>query len=180
MRQSEESNASEQSRFVTAIDTWLGVMMAGCVLCAIALPVAHLTGMMGQGQPWSPAVVFLPLVIMSLSLILAVPCFYEIEGDTLVVRSGLLRRRIPVRAIESVRQTTSMVSAPAWSLDRLEILYGRGHRVLISPRERSGFLRALQAAAPQLEWEGGDLAASAAFREAQRQLRQQEQRKLIP
>lgn len=180
MRQTEECNASEQSRFVTAIDTWLGVLMVGCVLSALALPAAHLTGMMGQGQTWSPTAVFLPLVIISLSLILAVPCYYEIEGDMLVVRSGLLRSRIPVRAIESVRQTKSMMSAPAWSLDRLEILYGRGHRVLISPKERSGFLRALLAVAPQLEWEGGDLVASAAFREAQRQLRHQEQRKLIP
>jgi hypothetical protein len=100
-----------------------------------------------------------------LVLLLAVPIVYEITADELVVRSGLLLRwRIPIAAVVSVEPTGSLLSSPAWSLDRLEVRYRRGgslSRILISPREKPAFLAELAARDPALRLSGDRLARPA-------------------
>jgi hypothetical protein len=63
--------------------------------------------------------------------------------DHLLVRSGVRRWEIPYREIKSVICTFSPMSAPALSLRRLEIRYGR-EAILVSPRSRSEFVSALE------------------------------------
>lgn len=40
--------------------------------------------------------------------------------------------------------TSNPLASPALSLDRLKIEYGQGHWIMISPRDREGFLRELE------------------------------------
>ena len=70
---------------------------------------------------------------------------YELDDRELVVRSGLFRWRVPLDSIESVRPSRNPLSSPALSLDRLEVRYGAGKWLLISPRERDRFLADLAA-----------------------------------
>jgi hypothetical protein len=62
----------------------------------------------------------------------------------LLVRSGLLRYKVPLAEISEVLPSAEARSSPAWSLDRLEVVYptrGGFHRsLLISPRDRDRFL----------------------------------------
>jgi Bacterial PH domain len=69
---------------------------------------------------------------------------YTLGADALVVRSGPLRWTIPYSDIESVRHTTNVGSAPAMSLQRLELRYGSAQSVVISPRNRDAFIAALR------------------------------------
>ncbi|MCC7123936.1 MAG: PH domain-containing protein [Acidobacteria bacterium] len=78
---------------------------------------------------------------------------YTLSSNELLVRSGPTRRRVPTALVRRVRPTRSLLSAPALSFDRIEISGDFG-AVMISPRDRAGFLVALRAAAPQARFEG--------------------------
>ena len=65
--------------------------------------------------------------------------------------------------IREVRPTTNPLSAPALSLDRLRIDYEEGGRVrslLVSPKDKEGFLQELRDAVPGSRIEGDRLVAS--------------------
>lgn len=76
--------------------------------------------------------------------------YYELEHDALRVRSGPFSWRIPLGQISAVRPTNSSQSSPAMSMERLEILYGSGRSILISPANQEEFLRLLQQRVPRL------------------------------
>jgi hypothetical protein len=78
---------------------------------------------------------------------------YTLEGDALRIRASFFRWRVPLAAIDSVEPTRNPLSSPACSLDRLLIRYG-ARRIMISPEDKTVFLRALAARAPQLELGG--------------------------
>lgn len=73
---------------------------------------------------------------------------YRVTADELQVRSGPFRWRVPLAAITAVRRTRNPLSSPALSLDRLEVRYGPGRVLLISPLDREGFLAVLRARCP--------------------------------
>ena len=59
---------------------------------------------------------------------------YTLTDRDLLARAGPFRWRVPLAAIEEVRPTRNPLSAPACSLDRLQIRYeGRRLGLLISP-----------------------------------------------
>ncbi|HLT37322.1 MAG TPA: PH domain-containing protein, partial [Enhygromyxa sp.] len=72
-------------------------------------------------------------------------------------RFGLVRSRLRYAEIRRVVPTRSMLSSPALSMDRLHVDAGSSLGPLISPRDKSGFLDALAAKAPQLVREGDSL-----------------------
>ena len=74
---------------------------------------------------------------------------YLVTDREVIARSGPFRWRIEIAGIESIRPSRSPLSSPAMSLDRLEIRYGGGRRLLISPKDREGFLEAVVARSPE-------------------------------
>ncbi|MCZ2155465.1 MAG: PH domain-containing protein, partial [Bryobacterales bacterium] len=138
----------------TKVDTWLKFVSAAYIVLSIGLPSWHLGSMLSIGEPFDPGLVVLPLGVLAFMWMLAYPCEYLFEAKYLIVRSGLLRIRIPLLAITSVKPSRNPLSAPAWSLDRLDIRYGRTKRVLISPREKDAFLADLELRAPHLIRQG--------------------------
>lgn len=76
--------------------------------------------------------------------------YYVIERNSLVVRSAFIHKIIPVYEIKSIRRTFNPLSSPALSLDRLEIQYGNGKMVLISPENREKFLEELKKLNPSI------------------------------
>ena len=63
-----------------------------------------------------------------------------IQGQQLVVRSGLFKWRISINEIWDITPTSDPIASPALSLDRLRITYGKNKSVLISPRDKDAFL----------------------------------------
>ena len=78
---------------------------------------------------------------------------YMVTTDTLRVRYGPLRWSIPLSSIQSVQPSRSVISGPAWSLDRLRVQTS-GESLLISPKDRAGFLAALIQQDPALHRDG--------------------------
>jgi hypothetical protein len=97
---------------------------------------------------WVPAIATLLITIAVVWVTLAT--YYEFEGEALIAHSGPFSWRIPLKEISSVRESNSLRSGPALSMDRLEITHRNGRVLLISPEDKSGFLAALRRRAPQL------------------------------
>jgi hypothetical protein len=75
---------------------------------------------------------------------------YEISDDELKVRCGPFRQRIPLQEIKEIKKTRSPLSAPACSLDRMEIIYAKSKRVMISPADKENFIKTIIKRAPQI------------------------------
>jgi hypothetical protein len=68
---------------------------------------------------------------------------YTLSRETLEIRSGPFRWQVPIANIKDVRPVRSLLSAPALSTDRLEIVHGSHESAQISPRDRERFLEEL-------------------------------------
>ena len=80
---------------------------------------------------------------------------YSLSDDELFVKNGFSTQSIPLKDIIYIIPTNSMLSAPALSLDRIEIRY-EGGSIVISPKDKEGFYHAIQERVPALETDGDD------------------------
>lgn len=142
--------------FPTKVDRWIAVVLGSGMVVQLVSFWSALT----MQRPSDPYALVLPsfglFVPLLLVLMLAVPTRYELHPDQLVIRSGLIRYRIPYPAVRGVEPTRNPRSAPAWSLDRLQVKRLSGY-ALISPKDKDGFLRALLERTPHLKREGDRL-----------------------
>lgn len=78
--------------------------------------------------------------------------YYIIDGQKLRIRCGFfVNRTIDISNIRKVIPSRLIMSAPAVSLDRLEIVYNRFDNVLVSPKDKEGFVRQLSQINPYIE-----------------------------
>ena len=95
-------------------------------------------------------------VIINISVLLLVYILYKstnyiIEGSILRIKSGfLINKKLSIKDISKIIETNTMISAPAFSLDRLEIKYGR-NSIIISPVKKVEFIKQLMTINPKIE-----------------------------
>jgi hypothetical protein len=94
---------------------------------------------LATGLLWLP--IILTVLVAAIVAWVVLSTYYEFEGDLLVAHSGPFSWRIPVKEISGVRESTSVRSGPALSMDRIEIAFGDGRVLLISPATRRAFSR---------------------------------------
>lgn len=77
--------------------------------------------------------------------------YYIIDNRFLKITSGvLITKKIEIQSITGVAKTKTIISAPALSFDRLEINYGQGNSVVISPKYKETFIAHLFKLNPQI------------------------------
>ena len=79
--------------------------------------------------------------------------YYIVKADNLFVHAGPFRRTVPLGSISRLRATRNPRQAPALSLDRIEVRYD-SRQILVSPRDKPRFVRAIVARAPGVELVG--------------------------
>ena len=78
--------------------------------------------------------------------------FYIIEGEKLIIKCGfLINISIAIETVKKISETNNIMSSPALSLDRLEILYNNFDTIMISPKDKTKFIEAIQKIKPQIE-----------------------------
>ena len=87
------------------------------------------------------SVVLLLAAILIVSIL--VGTYYTVDKTTLKIVSGPIRMRLRLDDINSVKATRNPLSSPALSLDRLMINYGKNRKVMVSPADKRGFLKAI-------------------------------------
>lgn len=127
-------------RFPSKVDWWLAVLLAAVPIIAAGTAIAlSITGSLADALVgWG---VFLALWVLYTAVVW--PVAYEVGEGQLVVRFGVVRSRIPLAEVESIKPSRSLLASPALSLDRLRIDRRDGGYVLISPADRDGFVRAI-------------------------------------
>ena len=96
------------------------------------------------------------LVIQTGILLLVILLFYsisyEVNEENLVVKTFFwFKREILIESITKISETYNPISSPAASLDRLEIVYGKYNSVIISPKDKLGFIEHLKSISPAIE-----------------------------
>ncbi len=133
-------------RFRSRVDAKLAV--AAIAAPSVAAIAVGTTAQRGASVPLALAIVSAVVAVLVVWIVLAT--YYEITEELLVAHSGPFTWRIPLRSISAVRASRSVRSGPALSMERLEVTWGAGQVLLISPRDAAGFLAALQRRAPHL------------------------------
>lgn len=92
---------------------------------------------------------FITALAMAFTIHMFKNTYYLVDGQSLIVRCSIfVNQRIALADIQSIRPTNNPISAPAASLDRLEVKYGYRKSVIISPKDKQGFVEAVQAVNP--------------------------------
>jgi Bacterial PH domain len=135
-------------RFPSKVDGWLIALMVLLIggVYSVVLFVSK-----SAPRPPLAVLVLTPLVALGLVLWSFGSTCYVIDSGTLVVKSSFLTWRIDIQSIVEITPTRSTASSPAMSLDRLAIRYRKGgsvRTILVSPRDKGGFLHALRAVHP--------------------------------
>lgn len=77
---------------------------------------------------------------------------YTIEDKKVFIKCGFLfDRSIEIQNIKKISESFNIMSSPAFSFNRLEILYNEYDTVLISPKEKKRFIEAIKKINPQIE-----------------------------
>ena len=140
--------------FTSKIDFWLAFLILGSSLLLILVPVWEWM----YNNSSIKRILFISLFTMPGAILLLLIFFnvkYSLSDDELFVKNGFSTQRIPLKDIIYIIPTNSMLSAPALSLERIEIRY-EGGSIVISPKDKDGFYRAIQERVPALETDGDD------------------------
>lgn len=130
----------ERMVFPSKVDWWVAVILylaaATSLMAAIQLTLEGTLAGWGFALLTSLLGVALPIWVLRSTR-------YELANDELKVWSGPMRWTIPLCDIDSVTPTHNPLSSPALSIDRLRIDHRSG-RLMISPRDKQGFLNELK------------------------------------
>ena len=117
----------------------------------IATVVATVIILLSMSSPkWLGIVILLPVILFIIHLFMNT--HYTIKGDLLKIKCGFLfNKTINIQSITKISETTNPMSAPATSLDRLEIRYNTYDYVIISPKHKRAFIEELISLKPTIE-----------------------------
>lgn len=77
---------------------------------------------------------------------------YTIENKKLIVTTKIFyHKSIDIKSIRKIEETNTIISAPANSFDRLEIIYNKFDSLIVSPENKQRFIEDLLAIHPEIE-----------------------------
>ena len=77
--------------------------------------------------------------------------YYRINNTELIIKAGFMTNMsIPIEKIRKIEKTNSWIASPAASFDRIEIHYEKWNSILISPKDREGFISELKRMNPAI------------------------------
>lgn len=78
--------------------------------------------------------------------------FYIIENEKVFIKSGIFfNLSIKIKDIKRISESYNIISSPALSFNRLEVLYNKFDTILISPKDKRRFIKAIEKINPDVE-----------------------------
>lgn len=128
--------------YTSAVDLWIAVLLLSSPVFAGALALYF----WNEGNEDGAMALFITAVATLLTTSAFVtPCRYTIEAEDLHVRCGMLSYRIPLKTIERVEPSRTLISGPALSLKRV-MVFTKLKNYVLSPRDRDQFITDLTSA----------------------------------
>jgi len=138
----EDSNANIRLiyKFNTKIDWWIGLILSIVPITSICMIIRFFQ--FGGG---TNAIVGLIMLIVSVIIVPLYFITYILDEKDLIVKICFFYvLKIAYSSITSVKETKNPLSSLAMSIDRIEIKFGNGDCVLISPKNKKEFLKVLR------------------------------------
>lgn len=124
------------------IDLWLFLVLTGAAIISAIAALGSIKGNSAQSY-------FVALVIFGVGVVLPmwllISTRYYVDDSAITIRSAWIKRVIPIKSVVNLQLSSNSVSSPALSLDRVSIKFGQGSEVLISPKDRAGFMADVRA-----------------------------------
>lgn len=77
---------------------------------------------------------------------------YVIDDEYLLIRTKFFpSQKVALQDIRKIEESNSILAAPAFSFDRLEILYNKYDSILVSPEDKEQFIADLLNVNPDIE-----------------------------
>lgn len=118
--------------------------------CLIVLPLLPLF----TSTPTADEIAFIAvylIIVVALEAFLYTGTSYTVDGEKLTVKSFLVKEEINIGDITSIAHTRTWLSAPALSLNRIELRYRRSRSIVISPRSEEQFIARLKQVNPAID-----------------------------
>lgn len=131
-------DAPDPAVYRSAVDWWIACLVIASPLFVIIFGLYLLPTSTGGGMTTIGSGIF--LVLLSA---LYLPCDYTFKADHLLVRCGVIKKKVPYASITKIEKSSNPLSSPALSLKRIRIDYDSKF-ILISPGDRDGFIERLQ------------------------------------
>ena len=102
-------------------------------------------------EPKVAPIILLILVLAFITYMLT-SIKYTVENQNLNIKAGfLINQNINIMNIESIKRSKNILSSPAASLDRLEIIENNKNSILISPKNKIEFIEELKKINPLID-----------------------------
>ncbi len=129
--------------FYSKVDWWL-------ILLCYGLSIAPATALLIDEFSWAILIIIASMTAVITFLLFSMK--YTVSGDTLSVKCGFISYgNYNISKIKSIRTTRTILSAPASSLDRIEIKFEKGLPLVLSPRNKQEFVAKLQQINPNIQ-----------------------------
>lgn len=123
---------NEMTVFKAKFDWWLVLVLIST--CGFSIYAA-----IADGTSWIGYLLIIGLFVVVLMMLFKTS--YSVDESTLKIYSfPFYNKKIPIESIVSIEYSRSLLSAPAPSLMRLEIIYNKYDSILISPQNREAFI----------------------------------------
>ncbi len=127
--------------FRSKIDWWVRLVLIAAVLTEIV--VIGMIAVEGRDPVETTVVILVCILAIMLFAWVMFGTAYKVDRGILKITSGPFRWKVPIDQIHTVEATRSPLSSPALSMDRIRIRYGENRRVMVSPADKAGFLKAI-------------------------------------
>ena len=100
------------------------------------------------------------LIFGGFMLYLGLKTYYFVDNGKLIIKCGFFTSKVDINSIRKISETRDLISSPALSVDRLEIMYNKFDTILVSPKDKIGFINTIKDANPNIELKLKSLCAS--------------------
>ena len=76
---------------------------------------------------------------------------YKVEEGLIKIKCGPFKSAVKIEEVKKLRATKTPLSAPALSIDRIEILHGNYNIAVVSPKNKTDFIRILVSENPDIQ-----------------------------
>ena len=97
---------------------------------------------------------FIMIVIASIVAHMFLTTYYQIDGRALKIKSGFLfNKTVAIDSIRKITAAKSPLSSASATPGRLEINYNKSDSIIISPKDKAGFLDEIKKINPGIEFD---------------------------
>jgi hypothetical protein len=114
-------------------------ILVALVICITLLPFAMIAT-----EPDKLAEHIIPLALAFFLSHALLKSYLLVEEDRFIIVFGIIRRTIPIREITEIEYTWNPLSAPAWTLRRMRVVYGHRSMLVSLPKDEQALFSKLR------------------------------------